>query len=677
MKDSPSRANGANFDAPAHQEGILGAWSGGDVRRCGWGRVGSDAVPGYPRPLRVRPCPLRELADITSAPEPAGNNGTQPANGADGTEVTGVTHASSEVRPGDLYAALPGARRHGAEFAAGAGRGRRGRRADRPGRRAPPQPAAARAARCWSSPTRGRCSARSPPPVYGDPTAAAAGHRHHRHGRQDLDRVPDRVRAARGRPHHLPDRHRRDPARRRPRDRQRAHHARGDRPARAVRRGAGAGRRPRRSWRCPATRWPRPGRRGALRRRRLHQLRPGPPRLPRRRRGLLRGQGAAVRRARARPRCSTSTTPALAPAASSRRTVTYSAAGDPARDLARRRTSRRRRVTASASPRIGPDGVSQTAGVAPARAAQRGQRAARARRAWSRSGVDAGVAAARRGRLPRRARPAGAGRRARRRCSAWSTTRTSRTRSSRRWPRCAAAARRGGRLICVHRRRRRPGPGQAAADGRGGGPRRRLVVVTDDNPRTEDPAAIRAEVLRRRARPAGAPAAVIEVAGRRDAIAEAVRLAEPGDVVALLGKGHETRPGGRRRRCTPFDDRVELAAALTQRGSRRERRHDPDDAGRDRRGGRRHAGRGRPARPLVTGGGRVRLPQGRAGRAVRRLRREKVDGHDFAAAGGGRRRGRRCSARRPTPARADGGGRRPAGRDGPAGPGRGRPAARA
>ncbi len=35
-------------------------------------------------------------------------------------EVTGITHASGEVRPGDLYAALPGARRHGAEFAADA-----------------------------------------------------------------------------------------------------------------------------------------------------------------------------------------------------------------------------------------------------------------------------------------------------------------------------------------------------------------------------------------------------------------------------------------------------------------------------------------------------------------------------------------------------------------------------
>ncbi len=57
---------------------------------------------------------------------------------------------------------------------------------------------------------------------------------------------------------------------------------------------------------------------------------------------------------------------------------------------------------------------------------------------------------------------------------------------------------------------------------------------------------------------------VIEVPGRREAIAEAVRLAEPGDVVAVLGKGHERgqEVGGA---VTPFDDRVELAAALAHR----------------------------------------------------------------------------------------------------------------
>ena len=73
-----------------------------------------------------------------------------------------------------------------------------------------------------------------------------------------------------------------------------------------------------------------------------------------------------------------------------------------------------------------------------------------------------------------------------------------------------------------------------------------LVIVTDDNPRTEDPAAIRAAIL------AGAPGA-IEVAGRREAIAEAIRAARPGDIVLLAGKGHETGQivGDR---VLPFDD---------------------------------------------------------------------------------------------------------------------------
>ena len=60
-----------------------------------------------------------------------------------------------------------------------------------------------------------------------------------------------------------------------------------------------------------------------------------------------------------------------------------------------------------------------------------------------------------------------------------------------------------------------------------------LVIVTDDNPRGEDPAAIRAAIM------AGA-AGAIEVGGRREAIAEAIRIARPGDIVLLAGKGHET-----------------------------------------------------------------------------------------------------------------------------------------
>ena len=60
-----------------------------------------------------------------------------------------------------------------------------------------------------------------------------------------------------------------------------------------------------------------------------------------------------------------------------------------------------------------------------------------------------------------------------------------------------------------------------------------LVIVTDDNPRSEDPARIRADIM------AGAPGAR-EVAGRREAIAEAIRIAGDGDIVLVAGKGHET-----------------------------------------------------------------------------------------------------------------------------------------
>jgi UDP-N-acetylmuramoyl-L-alanyl-D-glutamate--2,6-diaminopimelate ligase len=60
-----------------------------------------------------------------------------------------------------------------------------------------------------------------------------------------------------------------------------------------------------------------------------------------------------------------------------------------------------------------------------------------------------------------------------------------------------------------------------------------IVIVTDDNPRGEDPAVIRSAIM------AAAPGAT-EVAGRRDAIAEAIRIAREGDIVLVAGKGHET-----------------------------------------------------------------------------------------------------------------------------------------
>jgi len=59
-----------------------------------------------------------------------------------------------------------------------------------------------------------------------------------------------------------------------------------------------------------------------------------------------------------------------------------------------------------------------------------------------------------------------------------------------------------------------------------------VAIVTDDNPRSEVPAAIRAEIL------AAAPGAR-EIGGRREAIFAAVGEAREGDVVLLAGKGHE------------------------------------------------------------------------------------------------------------------------------------------
>ena len=63
-----------------------------------------------------------------------------------------------------------------------------------------------------------------------------------------------------------------------------------------------------------------------------------------------------------------------------------------------------------------------------------------------------------------------------------------------------------------------------------------VVVVTDDNPRSEDPASIRAAII---AGTQGLGAEVAEVAGRRAAIEWALTGAGPDDAVVLLGKGHE------------------------------------------------------------------------------------------------------------------------------------------
>ena len=116
-----------------------------------------------------------------------------------------------------------------------------------------------------------------------------------------------------------------------------------------------------------------------------------------------------------------------------------------------------------------------------------------------------------------------------------------------------------GRLIAVigaggdRDRGKRPVMGAIAASAAD------LVIVTDDNPRTEDPAAIRAEVLA--GVEPGARAEVREVGDRHAAIAAAIEVARAGDVVLVAGKGHETgqEVDGV---VHPFDDRAVVRELL-------------------------------------------------------------------------------------------------------------------
>jgi UDP-N-acetylmuramoyl-L-alanyl-D-glutamate--2,6-diaminopimelate ligase len=81
-----------------------------------------------------------------------------------------------------------------------------------------------------------------------------------------------------------------------------------------------------------------------------------------------------------------------------------------------------------------------------------------------------------------------------------------------------------------------------------------ITIVTDDNPRSEQPAQIRKEIL------SGAVRAR-EIGDRAEAIAMAVRMMTPGDVVLVAGKGHETGQiiGDR---IVPFSDHEEVRRAL-------------------------------------------------------------------------------------------------------------------
>ena len=59
-----------------------------------------------------------------------------------------------------------------------------------------------------------------------------------------------------------------------------------------------------------------------------------------------------------------------------------------------------------------------------------------------------------------------------------------------------------------------------------------VVIVTDDNPRSEEPATIRAAIM-------AAATGATEIGDRREAIRHAVALLQPGDTLIVAGKGHE------------------------------------------------------------------------------------------------------------------------------------------
>jgi UDP-N-acetylmuramoyl-L-alanyl-D-glutamate--2,6-diaminopimelate ligase len=87
------------------------------------------------------------------------------------------------------------------------------------------------------------------------------------------------------------------------------------------------------------------------------------------------------------------------------------------------------------------------------------------------------------------------------------------------------------------------------------------AIVTDDNPRSEDPAAIRAEIM-----PACPDAT--EIGDRAEAIHEAIAGLRSGDVLVIAGKGHES--GQTIAGVThPFDDAVVARAAVASLGESR------------------------------------------------------------------------------------------------------------
>jgi UDP-N-acetylmuramoyl-L-alanyl-D-glutamate--2,6-diaminopimelate ligase len=113
-----------------------------------------------------------------------------------------------------------------------------------------------------------------------------------------------------------------------------------------------------------------------------------------------------------------------------------------------------------------------------------------------------------------------------------------------------------GKLVCVFGCGGDRDKGKRPIMGRIAAAKADAVIVTDDNPRSEEPAAIRAEIL------AGAPAAR-EIGDRAEAIRAGVRRLAKGDVLLIAGKGHETGQivGSK---ILPFSDHDAVQAALVE-----------------------------------------------------------------------------------------------------------------
>jgi len=123
----------------------------------------------------------------------------------------------------------------------------------------------------------------------------------------------------------------------------------------------------------------------------------------------------------------------------------------------------------------------------------------------------------------------------------------------------------GNALVCVFGAGGDRDPGKRPEMGRVAASHADRVVVTSDNPRSEDPTAI-AMAIAQGVRAAGNRHWILET-DRAKAIRNAILAAQPGDVVVLAGKGHETYQeiAGEKR---AFSDATEAIAALAARESR-------------------------------------------------------------------------------------------------------------